>query len=72
MTVLHKPFVSFRITRNTKIFTDISLQAKGESLVPNNFSSVTNDFFFDGQRFKFTLNKAQSPESGFSDMTGYF
>lgn len=43
----------------------------GESLQPN-FSSVTNDFFFDGQRFKFTLNKASSPESGFSDTTGYF
>lgn len=44
---------------------------QNEILIPN-FSSVTNDFFFDGQKFKFTLSKAQAPGEEFSDNTGYF
>ncbi|MEO6188995.1 MAG: DUF4249 family protein [Saprospiraceae bacterium] len=42
-----------------------------ENLIPN-FGSVTNDFFFDGQKFKFTLSKAVPPGETFNDNSGYF
>lgn len=43
----------------------------GEALVAN-FSSVTDDFLFDGQEFQFPLQKAEPPGTPFSDTLGYF
>jgi hypothetical protein len=37
-----------------------------------NFSSVTDDFLFDGQEFQFPLQKAEPPGTPFSDTLGYF
>ncbi|NOT38778.1 MAG: DUF4249 domain-containing protein [Saprospiraceae bacterium] len=42
-----------------------------ELLIPDN-SSVFNDFFFNGQNFKFTIPKARPAGEGFSDTAGYF
>jgi len=36
------------------------------------FTSVTDDYFFDGQEFKFSLQRAVPPGQGFSDTSGYF
>ncbi len=35
-------------------------------------NSVTDDVFFEGQKFKFTLSKALSPDEKFGDNTGLF
>ncbi|MEP7195826.1 MAG: DUF4249 domain-containing protein [Saprospiraceae bacterium] len=45
--------------------------SQDEVLIPN-FSSVVNDFFFDGKKFKFTLSKAESGDISFDDYSGYF
>ncbi len=42
-----------------------------EPLIPN-FSSVTDDALFNGQQFKFTLQKAQAPGSEFTATSGYY
>ncbi|MBK8403974.1 MAG: DUF4249 family protein [Saprospiraceae bacterium] len=44
---------------------------EGEALIPN-FSSVTDDYFFNGQAFKFTLQKAMQPGEDFNETSGYF
>jgi hypothetical protein len=44
---------------------------EGEALIPN-FSSVTDDYFFNGQSFKFILQKASAPGEDFNETTGYF
>lgn len=56
---------------NRKDYYRVFTAGMNEDLIPNN-SSVTNDFFFDGQKFKFALNKAQAPDEPFNDQTGYF
>ncbi len=44
---------------------------ENEGLIPNN-SSVFNDFFFDGQEFKFTIPKAREAGEEFNETSGYF
>ncbi|MDQ3142907.1 MAG: DUF4249 domain-containing protein [Bacteroidota bacterium] len=44
---------------------------ENEPLIPN-FASVTDDVFFNGQKFKFALQKAMSPEEDFSINSGFF
>jgi hypothetical protein len=44
---------------------------QGERLVAN-VNSVTDDVFFDGQKFKFTLFEARGPDEKFDDNSGLF
>ncbi len=44
---------------------------QGERLVAN-VNSVTDDIFFDGQKFKFTLFEARGPDEKFDDNSGLF
>lgn len=44
---------------------------QNEILIPDN-SSVFNDFFFDGQEFKFIIPKARVPGEQFNETSGYF
>lgn len=45
--------------------------SQGERLIAN-INSVTDDVFFDGQKFKFTLAEANGPDEEFGDNTGFF
>lgn len=44
---------------------------QNERLIAN-VNSVTDDTFFEGQKFKFPLSKALGPDEKFGDNTGYF
>ncbi|MCC6815450.1 MAG: DUF4249 domain-containing protein [Saprospiraceae bacterium] len=44
---------------------------QGESIIPD-IVSVFDDFFFNGQNFKFTIPKARAPGEEFTDISGYF
>lgn len=44
---------------------------QGEPLIPN-LNSVTDDVFFNGKRFEFSLAKAREPDDEFGDNTGLY
>ena len=46
--------------------------ATGDGTFKANFQSVTDDAFFDGKEFKFTLQNAQSQDDDFNESYGYF
>ncbi|MBK9221720.1 MAG: DUF4249 domain-containing protein [Saprospiraceae bacterium] len=48
------------------------LTAGKEEQLTAGIASVTDDVFFDGQKFKFTLSKAQGADESFGDNTGLF
>lgn len=64
-------FCIIKDTPNVKNYYRYFTAGQDEPLIAN-FSSVTEDFFFDGKEFKFTLQKAEPPTVQFSDTLGYF
>ncbi|MBK9272596.1 MAG: DUF4249 domain-containing protein [Saprospiraceae bacterium] len=64
-------FCKIKDTPNVSNYYRFFTAGQNENLIAG-FTSVTDDYFFDGQEFKFTLQKATVPGSSFSDTTGYF
>lgn len=56
---------------NQKDYYRYFTAGQNERLIPN-VTSVTDDIFFDGQKFKFTLSEAISRDEDFGDNSGLF
>ncbi|MBK6860911.1 MAG: DUF4249 domain-containing protein [Saprospiraceae bacterium] len=56
---------------NQKDYYRYFTAGQNERLIPN-VTSVTDDVFFDGQKFKFTLSEAISRDEDFGDNSGLF